>query len=492
MLEAQMQREEAMMSVSICEQVVQEEREQELGDIEEMNENNGQGRLDNAPTRSVQGEERVSLLKVNINDKHSLINQSELVERGAEFISSDQPVGLANTPVPKLITHANSSNHMPEFQGINSGSVGQTTAVPSSVFPLRPSTFVVPPRLEPTVLPTNTYSLHWTLTHLVLSYQQPSYNPQIWDTTWNPYMCNVGLPPLNSNHGAQVSGKIDTNIEIVKALKQVVATPKIEYMHFDGNPIKFPSFMHNFETCLERNNDSDESKLQLLIQHCHGKAKEAIETCVNLPADEGYCVAKKTLTDNFGKPHIIARAHIKKLVNLPSIKKADGPSLLEFARHLESTNRTLKGMGPEYVSDLDHVNTLKELNRKLPMFMKARWTEKAGKIYEGNSTPRFEDFLNFIKKKATLMNNEFGDDLTSSDSKDRSKEKWRNNEKGGRFNKENIALMVGMKRDENGKLNSREFRGNFEGISREIHEEIAPCVLARMEYGNVKNFDYFH
>jgi hypothetical protein len=101
MLEAQMQREEAMMSVSICEQVVQEEREQALGDIEEMNENNGQGRLDNAPTRSVQGEERVSLLKVDINDKHSLINQSELVERGAEFLSSDQPVGLANTPVPK-------------------------------------------------------------------------------------------------------------------------------------------------------------------------------------------------------------------------------------------------------------------------------------------------------------------------------------------------------------------------------------------------------
>ena len=95
-------------------------------------------------------------------------------------------------------------------------------------------------------------------------------------------------PPLNSNHGAQLSVKVDTNIEIVKALKQVVATPKIEYM----NPIKFPSFMHNFETCLERNNDSDESKLQLLIQHCHGKAKEAIENCVNLPADEGYCAAK--------------------------------------------------------------------------------------------------------------------------------------------------------------------------------------------------------
>ena len=127
---------------------------------------------------------------------------------------------------------------------------------------------------------------------------------------------------------------------------------------------------------------------------------------------------------------------------------------------LESTNRTLKEMGPEYVSDLDHVNTLKELNRKLPMFMRARWTEEAGKRYERNSSPPFEDFLNFIKKKATLMNNEFGDDLTSSDSKDRAKEKWRNNEKGGRFNKEKIALMVGLKRYENWKLNSRVSRKN--------------------------------
>ena len=125
MLEAQMQREEAMMNVSIFERVIQEEREQELGDIEEINENNGQGRLDNAPTSSVQGEERVSLLKVDINDKHSLINQSELVEGGAEFLSSDLPVGLANTTVPKVITHVNSSNPMPEFQGIILGLRGR-------------------------------------------------------------------------------------------------------------------------------------------------------------------------------------------------------------------------------------------------------------------------------------------------------------------------------------------------------------------------------
>ena len=93
---------------------------------------------------------------------------------------------------------------------------------------------------------------------------------------------------------------------------------------------------------------------------------------MNLPVEEGYYVAKNTLSENFGKPHIIAKAHIKKLENLPPLKQADGQSLLEFARHLSVAERTLTGMGPEYVSDLNHTNTLRELNRKLPLFMRVK------------------------------------------------------------------------------------------------------------------------
>ena len=72
-------------------------------------------------------------------------------------------------------------------------------------------------------------------------------------------------------------------------------------------------------------------------------------------------------------------------------------------------------MGPEHFSNLDHVNTLKDLNRKLTMFIRVKWAEEGGILYEAFSTPRFKDFLNFIKKKATLVNNEFGDDLVSRD-----------------------------------------------------------------------------
>ena len=102
-----------------------------------------------------------------------------------------------------------------------------------------------------------------------------------------------GVIPVDLQFGMRVPERVDTSLEIIKALKRVVATPKIGYIWFDGNPTNFPSFLHNFETCLGRNNDSDESKLQLLIQHCHGKGKEAIraEACVNLPVHEGHRVA---------------------------------------------------------------------------------------------------------------------------------------------------------------------------------------------------------
>ena len=234
--------------------------------------------------------------------------------------------------------------------------------------------------------------------------------------------------PWSQTHGAYpgefqmqepASFTSDGRLEMVQALRQVVSTPKVEYMRFDGDPIKYVSFMHNFETCLEKYNPDNSRRLQLLIQHCYGKARDAVESCVNLPVDEGYHVAKSTLSENFGLPHIIAKALIRKLESLPPLRQADGASLLAFARHLDVANRTLSGMGPEYVSDLNHTNTLRELNKKLPLFMRVKWTECAGRIISRGSRPKFADFLQHLKDRAALVNNEFGEDLTASPSKER-------------------------------------------------------------------------
>ena len=188
------------------------------------------------------------------------------------------------------------------------------------------------------------------------------------------------------------------NEQLARALHQVINMPKIEYLHFNGDPLKYGTFMHNFEVCLERDNPDDSRKLQLLIQHCNGKAREAIESCINLPSKDGYRVAKETLRET----------------DLASLKSADGPSLLEFSRHLNTAERTLKGMGASYACDLDHMNTLRELAKKLPMHLRAKWTEQAGNIIEKDRKPGFEDFLKFIQQRANLVNNEFGTDMAYS------------------------------------------------------------------------------
>ena len=141
---------------------------------------------------------------------------------------------------------------------------------------------------------------------------------------------------------------------------------------------------------------------------------------------------------------------MKKLENLPPLKVSAGSTLLKFARHLEIAERTLRGMGPEFVSDLNHTNTLMELNRKLPYFMRGKWAECAGRIIESGRRPKFTDFLKFVKERAKLVNNEFGEDHVLSSSR----EKKRVSERGGRsipkINSFTIKAEPGLIRNQDG------------------------------------------
>ena len=197
---------------------------------------------------------------------------------------------------------------------------------------------------------------------------------------------------------ATTNQQSDGGQEILKALRQVVSSPKVEYHRFDDGPLKYVTFKQNFETSLEKDNPDEARRLQLLIQHCTGKAREAIGSCANLPND-GYPVPKQSLRENFGKPHVIAEAHVKKLLGLPYLKNSDGPALMEFNRHLDTADRDLSGMGAKDVSDLNHMNTLRELASKLPMFLSGRWTECAEKSIGVGKRFKFQDFVTFVKER---------------------------------------------------------------------------------------------
>ena len=55
--------------------------------------------------------------------------------------------------------------------------------------------------------------------------------------------------------------------------------------------------------------------------------------------------------------------------------------------------------------------------------MRIKWTECAGRIIESGQQPRFVDFLQFLKLRAMLVNNEFGEDFNCSPSRNKKKAK---------------------------------------------------------------------
>lgn len=160
-----------------------------------------------------------------------------------------------------------------------------------------------------------------------------------------------------------------------------------------------------------------------------GKVRDVIESCVNLLVLEGYEFVKKILEENFGFFYVIVKVYVKKLENLLLLKVSIGLILLEFVRYFEIVERIFRGMGFEFVSDLNYINILMELNRKLFYFMRGKWVECVGRIIEFGWWLKFIDFLKFVKDRVKFVNNEFGEDFVLSFLR----EKKRVNERGGRF-----------------------------------------------------------
>ena len=113
---------------------------------------------------------------------------------------------------------------------------------------------------------------------------------------------------------------------IAEALKQGPSLPKIELMTFGGDPSEYAEFAVNFRDHIKSQVTDDSQRLTRLLAQCVGKAKDAIKSCLNLPEGERNQEAWKTLTKNFGQPHMVSNAHLRKLREA-NIRRGDAASL---------------------------------------------------------------------------------------------------------------------------------------------------------------------
>jgi len=176
--------------------------------------------------------------------------------------------------------------------------------------------------------------------------------------------------------------------------------PKPELLKFDGNPMRYPLFISNFEAHIASKLVAQDNalKLQYLIQHCQREAKQPIEFCTILSAEAGYKRARELLHANYGKPRIIARAHIGRLCNGAKIKPTDWKNLVKLSHDLEEWDVTLNHLG--YYANLNNFDNLTKIVELLPFELQRRWLRYATAIEEDGLEAPFSDLERFVKDEA--------------------------------------------------------------------------------------------
>ena len=188
-----------------------------------------------------------------------------------------------------------------------------------------------------------------------------------------------------------------------------VHLPQPELLTFDGDPASFWRFIHNFDANLASMVSDDRKRLSYLIQYCKGEARESIEDCILLDPAAGYARARQILQKTYGKPHVIARAYVGKLVNGPQIKIGDVKGLSQLSLLMRKAEMTLNQMG--YTADLDNCENLMRIVRRLPLHLRGKWADRADRLMEGGTEPKFGHLADFVEDRSRVANTLYGQDL---------------------------------------------------------------------------------
>ena len=133
--------------------------------------------------------------------------------------------------------------------------------------------------------------------------------------------------------------------QLATTLQEGFNLPKQELLTFNGTPTDYCKFIKNFETNTENSISDNGLRLSYLIQYCNGEAKSSIEDCVLLEQSDGYKWARSILYSQYGRPHVVARSYIDKLVNGTQLKASDIDGLSRLALEMQKSEITLSQLG---------------------------------------------------------------------------------------------------------------------------------------------------
>jgi hypothetical protein len=190
----------------------------------------------------------------------------------------------------------------------------------------------------------------------------------------------------------------NTNIELKIAAMNL---PKLEIEPFNGDPMKYHSFMATFQETVEKYCEDGGARLTRLLQYTEGQAKKAICACAVIGGNSGYKEARDILLKRFGHAHIVSEAMTAKLRTKKAAHRSD--EIQELADDLVSCFLTLRETGR--LHEIDTQNTIMDIIGRLPRYIQNKWKTEAIKVLrkEGNY-PGIKELVKFIKEIAEEVN----------------------------------------------------------------------------------------
>ena len=202
--------------------------------------------------------------------------------------------------------------------------------------------------------------------------------------------------PSQINSESMLKTILEESREQQRAIVETLQLPKRELQPFDGNPLKYWSFIRSFQANIGSKQVDPASKHSCLLHYCTGQARKVLEATEMMDPEEGYSKALQLLKCRFGNTENIAQEWIAKITERPDVKGAS--DLQHYADDLQCCQSMLKNMG--HLNDLDNTFSLKIIWRKLPQYLRDKWCHEHYKLKKENKKGDLKHLVDFITQAA--------------------------------------------------------------------------------------------
>ena len=206
-------------------------------------------------------------------------------------------------------------------------------------------------------------------------------------------------PPVHSTPSFRNEAEMSGFIRSMDQLAVKTSLPPMEVVRYSGDPCMYYQFKVRFHEMVGAHDLSEMQKMSRLLQFVEGKARRAVAGLEGIPG--GYSRALKILEQRFGQPHVVAKACVDALIDGPNISPNDREGLCSYADKARTVYETLASMNA--LSEMN-LMVLGKMSRRLPIYLQARWRDKAQVIREQGRLPNVGDIVQFIERTADALN----------------------------------------------------------------------------------------